>query len=165
MLKALNPIKIIAGWILLVMIIDVIAVPYFFFNSVGGEQKPLTFLMSSVKIAMIGIFLLSILTSFLYIKWFKKFWFANCFFFLLSGIYIYQDQRANNEIQYSFHEKNDSIGGYEYKSRIEYYSLEKNEVRSQSYWKNGMKDSVWTIYSEKGNILKQERYKNGNLIK
>jgi len=165
MLKSLNPLKIIAGWIFLVMIIDLIAIPYLFFNSAGGEQKPLILLMSSVKIAVTGVFLLSILTSLIYFKWIKKYWIVNGFFFLLSGIYIYQDQLGENNIQYSFEEKVDSIDGNEIKSRIEYYNLEKKEIRSKSYWKNGKKDSVWTIYSEDGNIIKQELYKSGNIAK
>lgn len=165
MLKSLNPLKIIGGWILLVIIFDLIAIPYLFFNSVGGEQKPLIYLMSSIKIALNGVFLLSILTGILYFSWFKKFWFVNCFFLFVSGIYIFDDLRSNNKVGYSFNETSDSIGGYEIKTRIEYYDIERNEVRSRSYWKNGERDSIWTIYSKAGGVLEQERYKNGVLTK
>jgi hypothetical protein len=165
MRKASNPIKIIGGWVLLVIIIDIFAIPYLYFNSVGGEQRPLTFLMSSIKIGMEGIFLLSILTAILYFGWFKKFWFLNCFFFLVSGIYIVKDINSSPQIQYGFKEVTDSIGGYEIKTRTEYYNLVRNEVRSRSYWKNGEKDSIWTTYSKEGNVLKQERYKNAKLIR
>ena len=163
-MKFLNPIKIIAGWVLLMIIINIIVVPILFYKTVGGEQRPLIFLMTSIDIMAYGIFILSILTIVLYFSWVKKFWFVNLFFILASAIYVFKEQKYNNEIKYSFNERIDSIGNSEIKTRLEYYSLKPSRLRSQRYWKDGKKDSLWTIYSEKGNVLNQERYKNDVLI-
>ncbi|HMF71069.1 MAG TPA: hypothetical protein VK616_06320 [Flavitalea sp.] len=40
MLKFLNPIRIIGGWMLSIVVIDVIAIPILFSTTVGGEQQP-----------------------------------------------------------------------------------------------------------------------------
>ena len=158
--KSLNPLVIMRIWVLLVLISDLIFVPYYIYHSSGGEQKPLTYLASSITIAIGGIFILSILAVILYFRWFKQYWFVNCIIFLVSGFYLFTI--LNKETNYSFAETNDSIGGNEIRKRIEYYDMDKNEVRSISYWKNGIKDSVWTIYSKNGSILQQERYKEGS---
>lgn len=163
-MKVLNPIKIIGVWVLNMIIVDIIVIPILFAKTVGGEQRPLTFLMESFNVTAYGIFILSILTGALYFRWLKKFWFISLMFFLLSGFYIAQDIRRKTETPYSFNEKTESIKGVEIKIKREYYSLNPEKIRSINYLKNEKKDSIWTTYSEEGNIIKQEKYKDDTLI-
>lgn len=79
---------------------------------------------------------------------------------LIAGSY---KDRADNP--YSYNEITDSVGGYEIMIKTEYYDMATNVVRSKSYWKNGQKDSIWTIYDKDGAILQKQRYINGKLIK
>jgi len=144
--------------------VDIVAIPCFAFNAVGDGQRPLTFLVLSVKIAIDGVFLLSVLSSILFFKQFRRFWIANTLIILILGIFVLRNRMNDDRTEYVFKEKIDSIGGYLFRSRTEYYNLKRNQVRSQSYWKNGDKDSVWTIYSQTGDILRQDHYKGGNLI-
>ena len=120
--------------------------------------------MESFNVTAYGIFILSILTGALYFRWLKKFWFISLMFFLLSGFYIAQDIRRKTETPYSFNEKTESIKGVEIKIKREYYSLNPEKIRSINYLKNEKKDSIWTTYSEEGNIIKQEKYKDDTLI-
>lgn len=163
-MKILNPIKIIGIWVLLMIVINIIAIPILFSTTVGGEQRPLSFLMESIEITAYGILLLSILTAILYFKWVKRFWFINLFFFFVSGIYVVRNIKRSKEIVYSFNEKTDLINGSEIKIKKEYYTLNPEKLRSESYWRNGKKDSIWVTYAEDGNVLKKVRYKNDVLI-
>jgi len=88
MLRILNPIKIIGIWVLLMILINFIVIPILYYNTVGGEQRPLTFLMGSIDIILYGVFILTIVTTVLYWSWSKKFWYFNLIFFLLSVFYI-----------------------------------------------------------------------------
>ena len=58
-----NPIKIIGGWILLMIVIDFITISILFPSTVGGEQSPETFFTESITVIIHGIFLLNIITS------------------------------------------------------------------------------------------------------
>jgi hypothetical protein len=163
-MSSLNPLKIIGWWILLIAMVDIVAIPCFALNAVGNGQKPLTFLVSSVKIAIDGVFLLSVLSSILFFKQFRRFWVANTVVILILGVFVFRNRMNQDRMEYVFKEKIDSIGGYLVMSRTEYYNLERSQVRSRCYWKNGQKDSVWTVYSQTGVIIKQDQYKSGSLV-
>lgn len=88
MRKYFNPIRIIGCWGFIVFIFDLVVIPYAYCHTVGGEQKPIIYLMSSIRTAFVGVFILSFLTSILFFDWFKRYWFINCFFFCLP-VYIF----------------------------------------------------------------------------
>lgn len=46
----------------------------------------------------------------------------------------------------------------------EYYSFEPKRIRSTKFWKNSLRDSVWSYYDENGNCFLQERYMNDSLV-
>ncbi len=164
MFKNINPLKLILYWLLLLLVVSIIITPILYITTVGGEQRPLTFLVYMITLAVYGTFILSIVTSFIYFDWFKKYWYINPLFFILSGYYVIKDQKRNATVEYSFKQKTDSLGNDEIKIVTEYYNLDPEEIRSESYWKNGKKDSTWIIYSRDGNIISQEKYKDGYLI-
>ena len=54
--------------------------------------------------------------------------------------------------------------------KLEYYSHNTSNdtiryIRSEKFWNNGKKDSIWTVYERNGNIISQRKYKNDKLIK
>ena len=163
MFKFLNPIRIMGGWMLAIVVIDVFAIPRLFSSTVGGEQQPLTFLMNSISVLAWGILILSIVTSIIYFRWFQKFWFINVFLLIVSAGYIIKEQQRIPKIDYSYSEKNDSVGGSLIRTRIEYYDAKSEKIRSVSFWKNEMKDSIWTVYSKVGKVIEQQRYKDDKL--
>lgn len=159
----LNPIKIIGGWVLIMIMVDIIVIPILFYKTVGGEQKPLTFLMESITITAYGIFFLSIATGIIYYKRLKQFWILNSIFIFLSGLYIVHEIKGH-KISYSYNEHTELIDGFEIRIKKKYYSLNPEKIRSISYWKNEKKDSLWTTYAKDGNIIKQEKYRADTLI-
>ena len=46
----------------------------------------------------------------------------------------------------------------------EYYSFDPVTIRSESYWRNGKKDGIWTVYEKDGNVLQQVYYKKDSII-
>jgi hypothetical protein len=164
-MRFLNPIRIIAIWIALIIIINIIALPLLFHKSVGGEQRPETFLMVSVKVLAYGILILSIVTIPIYLKWVRKYWYINLIFIIITSIYVLKDASNLEKFRYSVVEKTDSVENSEIRIKLEYYNLDSGLVRSQSFWKNGKKDSIWTIYSKAGTVQSQTRYKNDSLVK
>lgn len=165
MLKKLNPLKLMLYWLLLLIVISIIVIPILFATTVGGEQRPLTFLVYMILFFVYGILILSIITPVFYFDWFKKYWYINLLFFVLSGYYVIKNQKRNAKIEYSFKEKTDHIGDDEIRTVKEYYNLNPEEIRSESYWKNGRKDSTWIVFAKDGSIISKEKYKDGKLIK
>ena len=86
MFKKLNPIKLIICWLLLLLVISIIVIRILFDTTVGGEQQPLTFLVYMLLFAMYGTLILSIITPFFYIDWFKKYWYFNLIFLYFLDI-------------------------------------------------------------------------------
>ena len=164
-MRIFNPLKVMGWWISLIVMIDLVAIPCFYLHAVQTARSPLTFMVSSIRIAIDGLFVLGILAAIVYFKQFKRFWTANCFLLLVLGIFAFRDLANAASIKYVIKERIDSIGGYLIKTRTEYYSVEGNKVRSRCYWKNDQKDSVWTVYSETGRVLEQQLYSNGVLIR
>lgn len=165
MFKKLNPLKLMIYWLLLLMVINIIVIPVLFATTVSGEQRPITFLVYMILVAVYGTLILSIITPVFYFDWFKKYWYFNLIFLVLSGYYVMKDQKRNAKIEYSFKEKTDHIGGDEIRTVKEYYNLDPEEIRSESYWKNGRKDSTWIVYAKDGSIISNEKYKHGKIIK
>jgi hypothetical protein len=165
MFKKLNPLKLMIYWLFLLLVISIIVIPILFATTVGGEQRPLTFLVYMILFAVYGTLILSVVTPIFYFDWFKKYWYVNLIFFVLSGYYVIKDQKRNARIEYSFKEKTDHIGNDEIRTVKEYYSLDPEKIRSESYWRNEKKDSTWTVYAKDGSIISKEKYKDGQLVK
>ena len=67
---------------------------------------------------------------------------------------------------YDVIEKTRYIGSDKIDIKIEYYkNIDTSRViRSESFWKNGKKDSSWILYDKNGKIVKQEKYSDDQLI-
>jgi antitoxin component YwqK of YwqJK toxin-antitoxin module len=113
---------------------------------------------------MYGILIMSIVTPFFYFYWFKRNWYVSVIFFVISGYYVIRDQNRGAKIQYSFKEKTESVNNNEIRTVREYYSLTPEKIRSESYWKDGRKDSIWTVYAEDGIIIGQKKYRDGAVL-
>ena len=164
MFKKVNPFKLILYWLFLLLIAGIVIIPILFATTVGGEQKPLTFLVYLLLTAIYGTLILSIITPFFYFNWFKKYWYINLLAFIISGYYIVKYQRGKAKIEYGFKEETEYIGNDKIKIVKEYYSFSPEKIRSESFWKNEKKDSIWTIYAKDGSIISREKYKNDILV-
>jgi hypothetical protein len=126
-----------------------------------GAQAPLDFFGRFIYIVIYGILALSILIIFLFRKWSKEnvgthvALISICCFALVAGA-------RNTTREYSFTNVDTLIAGREYTKLYEYY--DNGSLRGISFFYNQKKDSIWTIYSESGNILSRKRYKEGTLI-
>ena len=89
--KTVNPMTIMGFWISLIVIADISVLPLMCLHAVDAGLTPLAFLLSSIKLAMNGLFILGILTSIIYFDLFRRFWKANCCILLLTGIFVIKD--------------------------------------------------------------------------
>jgi antitoxin component YwqK of YwqJK toxin-antitoxin module len=83
-------------------------------------------------------------------------------FSILTAIFIYQ---YYFEKTYSYVEKNREINGNKIEIKTEYYDDENKVIRSISFWKNGKRDSTWTVLSKEGKTISEKVYKDDQLIK
>lgn len=162
----LNPVKILGLWILSMLILT----PCFMYVSnigaSGGEQKPLTTLATMIAVTIYGAAFISALTPLFFKKWFKRNWWYIIIILVtfIPVIGLIKDMLTADP--YSYSEKTKEINGDTFLIKTEYYDdNEFKKIRSISYWKNNKKDSTWTTYSENGNIISQETYRNDTLIK
>ena len=81
---------------------------------------------------------------------------------MLTTIFIYL---YYFETPYSYVEKNREIEGNKIEIKTEYYNDENKVIRSVSFWKNGKRDSTWTVLSKEGKIISEKVYKDDKLIK
>ena len=131
----------------------------------GGEQKAFTTLATMIIVTIIGAAAISILTLFLFSEWFKKNLLVTIIVILATTIpsisflwlRYFQDP-------FSFIERTELINGNTIDIKEEYYDLEEKRLRSVSYYKNGLKDSVWTTYDKSGEIIEQKSYKADKLV-
>lgn len=79
-----NPISMYLLWVMLFGLFC-LAIPILSIGHSGGEQRPLTLLAHALNILIYGFFVISIITTFLFQKWFKKYWYINVFIFVISG--------------------------------------------------------------------------------
>ncbi len=131
----------------------------------GGEQKLHTTLATMTILTLIGATIISIGTPFIFRAWSKlNKWFIvlTVLFSALTIILIYQ---YYFESPYSYVEKNREIDGNKLEIKTEYYDDENKVIRSVSFWKNGKRDSSWTVLSKEGKIISEKRYKDDQLIK
>jgi hypothetical protein len=162
----LNPITILGMWTVSMLVLT----PVFMFISnigaSGGEQKPLTTLVTMINVTIYGAAIFSVLTPFLFKQWFKKNWW---FVLVIVGTLVPVVRLMKDKLTadpYSFSETTQEINNDTIVTKSEYYDgSDFKKIRSISYWKNNKKDSTWVTYSDKGMVIKRETYRNDTLIK
>lgn len=166
MLKKYSPIQITIYWIVVVIVVGLISGIIANSNASGGEQKLFTYIAYSIAIALIGVVLINIGTLFFYVTQSIKTRLLSLGFIVVSLILLFPLFKGVVGSQYNVIEKTRYIGSDKIDIKIEYYTSNDTSriIRSESFWKNGKKDSVWTTYEKNGNIIKQEKYNNNQLI-
>ncbi|MEO7210196.1 MAG: hypothetical protein ABIY35_04555 [Chitinophagaceae bacterium] len=163
-LKKVNPLSLILGWLVLAIVFSVIYMIFLGVSTPGGEQRPFTFLGKAIPIIIYGILIIAITSIPIYIEWIKKFWYINLFFIAACVIFIIKDRIEENKDPYFTSTKIIMLNGKDYEQTIQYYNSKSTIIRSISFHLNGKKDSTWTVFAEDGKIISQEKYKNGKYI-
>lgn len=131
----------------------------------SGEQKAFTTLATMIIVTIISAAVISILILFLYREWFKKNLIVAIILILVTAIpsisFLWLRYFQN---PYSFIEMTRQINGNTIEIKEEYYDLEEKQLRSVSFYKNRLKDSVWTTYDKGGKIIEQKTYKGNKLV-
>lgn len=167
MRKKYSPVQITIYWIVVIIVLGLISGIVANSNASGGEQKLFTYVAYSIAIALIGVVLINIGTLFFFTAQSKRNRLFSLGFIVVSLILLLPlFKGVVSRSQYNVIEKTRYIGSDKIDIKIEYYSSNNTSriIRSESFWKNGKKDSVWTTYGENGNIIKQEKYNNNQLI-
>lgn len=166
-IQRLNPIKLIFYWLVIILVTTLMGMIFLSNSSSGGEQLPMTFLGEMLPIALYGVLIISVISSFLFKGQFKKYWLLNLLLIVISGYLLYINDRnnSNTHIDYGTADMRTIIGKDTLYYKKEYYNLDKEVLRSESYWKNGKKDSIWRVYAENGNIISEDIYKDDSLIR
>jgi RsiW-degrading membrane proteinase PrsW (M82 family) len=92
-------------WVSMIVIADITVLPLTYLHAVDLGQKPLAFLLSSLKLAMNGLFILGILTAVIYFSQFRKFWLAHSLILLLLGAFFFKDVASGIKAKYAAKEK------------------------------------------------------------
>jgi hypothetical protein len=73
---------------LMLFVIFCVSIPFLSRGYVGGDQRPLILLAYAVDVLVYGFFILSIFTTVLFWRWFKKHWYLNALIFVITGSLI-----------------------------------------------------------------------------
>ena len=166
MFKKYSPTQITIYWTIVVIVIGLISGLIANATASGGEQKLFTYIAFSVAIALIGVVIINASTLvFLPSQGSKNRLFSVCII-VISLVLLYPLFKGVVGSQYDIIEGTRYIGPDEIEIKKEYYpGIDESRImRSESYWKNGKKDSVWTTYERNGNVIKQKRYQDNQLI-
>lgn len=166
MVKKYIPIQVTIYWVIIVVVIGFLSGIIANSNASGGEQKLFTYIAYSIAIALVGVILINLGTLIFYPAQDTKTRLLSLCFIIVSLIFLYPLLKRVVASQYDIVEKTRYNGSDKIDIKIEYYTSADTSrvVRSESFWKNGKKDSVWTIYEKDGSILKKLRYKNDVLV-
>ena len=165
MSKINNPIKIILVWSGIVLLGGITIAIIADRNAAGGEQKLLTYFANTIIIWLIGTALLAISTPFIFISWSKKFWYLPLAVLFLCIITLLPSIKGLLSSGYYTVEETVEVSNEKIDVRKEYYDDSTTRLRSESYWRNGKKDSTWIVYAKNGIVLSHKTYKNGILNK
>ncbi|MBN2396116.1 MAG: hypothetical protein JXC36_06610 [Candidatus Atribacteria bacterium] len=83
------PGMIYVSWTGLIVFFCFVVIPLASIGHSGGEQVPLTFLAYAIGPAIWGYFVISIMTSIVFKKWFKTYWIINLIVFLITGLILW----------------------------------------------------------------------------
>ena len=161
----LNPLRLLLVWTIIMAVITPILVYTSSIGSSGGEQSPLTTLASMPALTLIGATIICLVTPFIFKTWLKSNkWFIalTILFSILTTLFTWQ---YYFETPYSYVEKNREIDGDKFEIKTEYYDNDNKAIRSVSIWKNGKRDSIWTVLSKDGKVISENVYKDDQLIR
>jgi len=79
---------LIGLWVILMLVIDIIEIPHLAATRADNAQASINFFMESINRTMYGIFILTIITSFIFRAWTKRNWYISLFFLVISGLYV-----------------------------------------------------------------------------
>jgi len=115
---------------------------------------------------LIGVVVINIKTLFFYQAQSRITRLRSLMYIVLSLILLYPFLKAVVGSQYGVVEKTRYTGSEKIDIKLEYYTNSDTSgiIRSESFWKNGKKDSTWTVYDKNGKIIKQEKYSSDQLI-
>jgi hypothetical protein len=161
----LNPITIIGVWTVTMIVLTPILMVVSEIGASGGEQKAFTTLGNMIIVTIIGASVLSIVTPFLFKQWFKKNIITAIVIILSTAVpsfsFLWIRFFKN---PYGFIETTEQVDGNTIETKKEYYDMDKRQLRSVSYYKNELKDSIWATYNKQGEIIQQKTYKNNKII-
>lgn len=168
MKKKISVLWIIICWFIVSFLLGLIKGSLADNKASGGEQKLFTYVAISIIVGLIGVALISIL----YLL------FGNsrknrsiCICFLIIALVILMPIIYGTLFnRYDTLEKTRYRGSNRIDIKVEYYTYNASSdtirhIRSEKFWNNGMKDSIWTIYERDGRIISQRIYKNDKLIR
>jgi len=166
MIKKYSPIQITAYWTVAVLAVGVISGLIADSNASGGEQKLFVYVAYSIATVLIGVVVINIKTLFFYQAQSRITRLRSLMYIVLSLILLYPFLKAVVGSQYDVVEKTRYTGSDKIDIKLEYYTNIDTSgiIRSESFWKNGKKDSVWTVYDKNGKIIKQEKYSGDQLV-
>lgn len=157
-MKKISTHWIIIYWFIVSLILGLIIGSLLDNKASGGEQKLFTYIATSIIVCLIGVILISIL--YLLIGNNKKSR-RLCLFLLIIAIIILMPIIYGTLFnKYDTVEKTKYRGSNMIDIKVEYYSHNASNdtirhIRSEKFWNNGKKDSIWTIYARNGNIISQ----------
>jgi len=82
---------VIGLWVVLMIIIDIIEIPHLASTRADNAEASIDFFMASINRTMYGIFILTLITSFIFRAWTKRNWYISLFFLVISGFYVVAD--------------------------------------------------------------------------
>lgn len=164
--KKYLPILITLCWAISVPIIGLISGIIADNNASAGEQKLFTYIAYSIIISLLGVFVINVVTLFWYQATDKSIRIVNLCLIIGSITFLYPIFNGLFLSQYETSTKTEYIGNDKIDIQKEYYPSKDTttHIRSESFWKNGKKDSIWTIYGKDGSVIKKVRYNDGVVV-
>lgn len=77
------------SWTGVIVFFCLVVLPLANIRHSGGEQVPLALLAHAIGMAILGYFVISILTSIIFKKWFRNYWIINLIVFLITRLIIW----------------------------------------------------------------------------
>lgn len=157
--------KVILIWFCSVLGIGVVLAVLRESNSHGGEQKLLTTLVYTYIIDTAGVLLLVLASIFTRFQWFKRYIVANILIIVLCLVQLYPIMKYWTTPSYASISESFTLNNNSWEITTEYYDNSHERIRSVSFFKNTLKDSVWTTFSKTGEIISKTMYKNGKEVR
>ena len=166
MIKKFSPILITLFWAIGVLITGLISGIIADSSAPGGEQKLFTYIAYSIIVTLVGVFLINVAALFWYRVMDKRVRIVSLCLIIISLIFLYPIVKGFFLSRYDTLTQTVYAGNDEIYIQKECYPTKDTTrlIRSESFWKNGKKDSVWAIYEKDGSVIKQVRYHNDAIV-
>lgn len=76
-------------WIVCFVLFCIVVIPLKSAGHSGGEQVPMTLFFTAGDIFLLGLFVISIVTTFMFWRWFKKYWYVNVSIMIFTGYLLF----------------------------------------------------------------------------